>query len=1282
MFQKSKSFRLLQYSLIYFLLLTSVTALALWHLSNTRFSHEMELIKNGELLQIDSSIESINDALVPILPDINVFYNKPPINQYIQAQTESNRTIFEERLIDFIQDTRRYDQIRFLDAQGMELARVEYNNGNGIAVKSENLQNKSDRYYFKEALLLKPGAIYVSPLDLNIERGQLEIPHKPIIRFVKPLFVDGIFSGALVFNYLAENMLNRIRQDMELTAGHISLNNQQGFYLLSHKSEKEWGFMLEHNTIFSNGHPEEWNTISAQAKGQVLTSNGLFTFATFCISEAFNETQSDAQQEGSCKRYWKVISDIHQSSISEIRTGFKQEYLINFFYLLILFFGISIFLAKLTIERASLFRRFRMHSSALRNSHDGVIITDPKIRVVYANSAFEKISGFPVSELLGKTPSVWASGRHNKTFYQSMWAEIDNHGFWRGEAINQNKDGTLYNAHISISAVKNSSNELAGYVAIQTDITQQKKMEKALKKEKIYMSAILNNANEGVVTINKQGMIESANVGIESILKLNQNQIIGRSIDEFLSITDEQYGLKRPVSELLEEDFLLEEGCLMAVNTADDSEISIDANASTFNIEGEQHTTLMIRDVSERVRTQQALEYKESMLGSVLDNATDAIVTCDSYGFIELFNQSAEKMFGYSAAEMLIENIDILFSPEEKENFTQLFQKSKEQTRPITTEIEAQRENGTSLPVALTLVPAKLGDRELYIINIRDITQVKSLLSSAHDAFLRLDTQGSVIEWNTAAEKLFGWQRSEVLNQFFAPLGIIERYQDIWVSAVKTLTETGDTAAFSNLREWMMCQHNGTEFPVNITVWAEPSDEGFYFNAFIKDITEKKLAEEKLRKTAYFDSLTKLANRAMFQKSLKKTLARCQRQNKKMGLLFLDLDKFKQINDTLGHDAGDLLLQTVAERVTNCTRQEDLVARLGGDEFTVLIEGVNKPSDAATVAKKIIDAMQHEIDLNGNKVIVTTSVGIATYPECGHDSEALMKSADIAMYRAKDEGRNKYHFYSEDLHAEVTRRVNIENALRYAVENNELQVFFQPQVDIETGLVIGFEALLRWDNPELGSVSPVEFIPIAEEVGLIVPIGEWVLNSACQQLAEWNKLPLFKDVRIGVAVNLSAYQFKHDLVGVIQRAIKSSNLDPSHLELEITESALMESVQECSEILKEISNMGIQISIDDFGTGYSSLQYLKALPIQTLKIDRGFIQDICEEKDSITIVKAIIALAKSMGLEVIAEGVETKEQLKLLRLLNCDMIQGYYFSKPLPSDQVIPYLESHNQEVI
>ena len=1275
---KSPRLKNLQYFLFYFLLFSVITLAVFWNLARIRIGHEVELIRKAELIQIDSSIASLKKSLLSVMPDINTIYKAPIISSYLKDRNIVSKGLFEKRIKEFVLDTRRYDQVRFINNRGMEEVRVEYYDEDVFLVKQEDLQDKSKRYYFMVALGLLPGSIYMSPLDLNVEHNQIEKPFKPIIRFVKPVFIDESFSGTLVFNYLAGKLLKEFSQEMVTTKGKVGLLNKEGYFLYSSKTEDQWGFMLAHNKMFNSYYVDEWESFKNFQNGQLLTKDGLFTYNRFCIGGVVQSSSFTNQTNNGCDNYWIIYSIVEASLLNIVESEIYDEYLIPMVYLLAFFALISGYLARITTDRFSLFSRFKTHSAALEHSQDGVIIADPKSRVVYANKAFERISGYSLNELLGNSPAKWSSHKHDKQFYQTMWQHILEQGFWRGELINRRKNGELYNAHVSIGTVKNSGGKLSGYVAIQSDITQKMEMEKALKKEKSYMGAILETANEGIATLNTQGIIESANVGMEKIFETPVEKIIGTSIDLLIRSNDSVSGSAKAFSELLAEGVILEESCVLNALLEGGQVRPIDATANHFSLDGEQYTALMIRDVSERVRISQALEYKEAMLGSVLNNASEAIIACDEQGFIELFSQSAENMFGYSAAEMLIENIDILFVEKDQSVFNQISQELALQQNPLprSREVMGKHQDGRELPLVVTIVPAVVGNQRLFTANIQDLTQVKSLLNSAHDAFVQLDGDSRVIEWNPSAERLFGWQRSEILNKPLAPLAIPERYRETWRSAVTQLTETGGTLAFSEVREWVTLTREGKEFPVNITVWPQPHGEGYHLNAFIQDITEKKLAEAKLRQSAYFDELTKLANRALFQKTLKQTLARCKRQGTKMGLLFLDLDKFKQINDTLGHDAGDLLLQTVAERISRCTRQEDLVARLGGDEFTVLIEGVKKPGYAATVAEKIISAMRTEIDLNGNKVFVTTSVGVATFPECGEDAESLMKAADIAMYRAKEDGRNKYHFYSEGMHVAVARRVKLENALRCAIEKNELCLNFQPQVNLVNGKVIGFEALLRWNNPELGYVSPTEFIPVAEEAGLIVSIGEWVLNTACQQLEKWNRQPLFAKLRMEVAVNLSAYQFKHDLIGVIERAVSYSGLEPSHLELEITESALMENVEECGEILEQISEMGIQISIDDFGTGYSSLQYLKALPIQTLKIDRAFIQDICEDADSITIVKAIIALAKSMGLEVIAEGVETYQQVEVLQELQCDMIQGYYYSKPLPVERVIPYLES------
>jgi diguanylate cyclase (GGDEF)-like protein/PAS domain S-box-containing protein len=442
-----------------------------------------------------------------------------------------------------------------------------------------------------------------------------------------------------------------------------------------------------------------------------------------------------------------------------------------------------------------------------------------------------------------------------------------------------------------------------------------------------------------------------------------------------------------------------------------------------------------------------------------------------------------------------------------------------------------------------------------------------------------------------------------------------------------------------------------------------------------RDISDRKRAEHELERLAHYDKLTGLPNRAMLQDRLAQALLRAQRSETLVAVLFLDLDRFKEVNDSLGHAVGDALLHEVAKRIGSCLRSTDTVARLGGDEFTVLLEGVRRVEEIERVAGKILATVARPLRIGAHELAVSTSIGATVYPLDDQDQDTLLKNADMAMYQAKQEGRNNVQFFSPEMGTHSERRMDLTTGLRHAVERGELSAHYQPLVEVKSGRLVGLEALLRWDNPDFGRVSPAQFIPIAEDTGLIVPIGEWMLRAVCRQMRAWRRAGCAPGY---VAVNLSPRQFRQqDVVQLVYRVLREYSMPPDSLELEITESTVMQRTEEAIMKMRRLRHLGVRMAIDDFGTGYSSLAYLQRFPVHTLKIDQSFVRDIRSDKDQAAIVTTVIGLARSLKLTALAEGVETREQLEFLRGEGCELYQGYLYSRPLPAAEIEPLLRQH-----
>jgi len=921
--------------------------------------------------------------------------------------------------------------------------------------------------------------------------------------------------------------------------------------------------------------------------------------------------------------------------------------------------------------------RFR---SLFAQSHDAIFLLDPQTgRYRDANRAAQELTGRSLEQLLRLTSSDVSPQGAEQRLQQVRAIEetVD-----MGEVVYRRPDGSERVATLSVVPLAD------GLVfGIAHDLTDKLASERALRESEEHLR-VLSDASFEAIFLSEKGICLGQNLTAEKLFGYTREEAIGRSGLEW--IAEESKAL---VKQHMLEDFT--EPYQALARRKDGSVFPAEIRGSSMQFQGRRVRITVLRDISERRRAEQGLQHTNALLRAVIEQAPFAITLGEGDAtdwVVTLANREAQRITGadleqqrrlhFVAGELQEPGIRSwqMFNPDGSLipiADTPLVKAMQRQETTRNREMVIRRGDGGETQVLGHASPIYGDGGELIasIFTYPDITEHKRTeetirtLSQAMEqspVSVVITTPEGIIEYaNRGFERSSGYTAKEVRGQHTRLLGSgntpQSTYQELWQNITAGRAWKGE---FQNRRK------DGTLFWEYAHISPIFDSQGAIRNylAVKEDVTWRKLQEQKILHQAHYDSLTGLPNRFLALDRLSQILRVAQREDQLAAVLFLDLDDFKKVNDTLGHEVGDQVIVEAAQRVSWSIREEDTVGRLGGDEFIVLLSSLQQRADAARVAEKILSAFRNVFRLAGREVLLTASIGISIYPDDGDSAKILLRNADTAMYHSKSLGRNAFHFYTEAMNQDVARRVELEEQMHTALQNGEFHLVYQPIVNIHSQELVAAEALLRWNNPKLGEVSPVEFIEIAERTGRIVEVGEFVLREAVKQARKWygKRGPSFR-----MAVNVSPVQFKdRGFLQLVRRVLEEYGLPGSSLEIEVTENVLLSDRANAVELLNSLRELGVSISMDDFGTGYSSLSYLRHYPFDTLKIDRSFVRDITSDKDDRELIVATLSMARSLGLKVIAEGVETAEQLAILQAERCDFAQGYYFSKPIPQASV------------
>ena len=914
----------------------------------------------------------------------------------------------------------------------------------------------------------------------------------------------------------------------------------------------------------------------------------------------------------------------------------------------------------------------------VENAVDGFFMIDAQRRFIGANAALCRMFGLERSEIFERSPlDVVAPESHPELIRQMQSIETTEHRHYR--VFGRRNDGSTFPVLLNNTSFRDANGAIAGSFGFVTDLTSLVEAEQAVVASERELQRILDHMQDTYYRTDASGRIVRASQSVTKLLGFTPEEMLGRLLADFYFEPRDRDDF---VDRLAEGNGALT-GYESRLRHKSGHEVWVRTNAQYLRdadgrIVGVEGTT---RDNTEHRRMVQALRCSEARLNGLIEALPDAVFLKDGEGRwqvvnsagLQLFHLAGEDWFGKDSQQIARLRPDLTKEMLQCRVSDQAAWQARGATCDEERILDAEGKERTWEFLKLPMFNPD-GSRRALVVVARDLTEQRrveenlrlaaQVFENSGEAIAIMDAHNRVVSVNRAYTEMTGYLPEDVLGQRPAVLDSDlhdeEFYQRVW----RTLRESG----YWQGEIWNR-RKTGEVYPewLGISMLRGPDGAVTHYVAISSDISERKASEARIEFLAHHDPLTDLPNRLLLRDRLERAIAQGERDQTRVALLFIDLDRFKTVNDSLGHPVGDRLLREAAQRLRECVRGMDTVSRQGGDEFLIVLNEL-KDSDAVTrVAEQILAAMSVPFSLDGYDVAISCSVGIAVFPEDGRNFDELLKKSDIAMYHAKEAGRNAFRYYTERMNIDALERLDWQNRLRRALEREEFVLHYQPVVELSTSRIVGAEALVRWNSPDGELVMPGRFIPVAEESGLIVPLGDWVLREACRELRAWHDAG---HPELYMAVNLSAIQFGRGSVEEsVTRALRDAGADPGSLELELTESILLQGAEHVLATVRQLKNLGVKLSIDDFGTGYSSLAYLKRFAVDKLKIDQSFVHGLPADVDNAAIVGAIIQMAKSLNLQVLAEGVEEVLAVDHLRALKCDYVQGYHFGRPVSADE-------------